>query len=200
MYKYAKTDVKHELTINKSRFIAHLYTVTKVEEVSNILLRLKTQHPKANHCCFAYLIAENRFQKYSDDGEPNKTAGFPMIDVLTKNSMDDCLAVVIRYFGGIKLGAGGLTRAYRQATVEVLKETELVEKTVVNLYNIIVEYNLSDTLQNLLSNKAFITAIDYQEKVKFTFYTFNCSLLNEIRDLCNGISPLVIDNIKVVKP
>lgn len=105
-----------ELIINKSRFIAYVYELNNLNEVSLILNNLKQEHKKARHICFAYVYnREMVSEKCSDDGEPKSTAGYPIMNVIKKKGLSNILVAVVRYFGGIKLGAGGLTRAYTKA-------------------------------------------------------------------------------------
>lgn len=105
-----------ELIINKSRFIAYVYELNNLNEVSSILNNLKQEHKKARHICFAYVYnRELVSEKCSDDGEPKGTAGYPIMNVIKKKGLSNILVAVVRYFGGIKLGAGGLTRAYTKA-------------------------------------------------------------------------------------
>ncbi len=111
-----------ELVIKKSKFIAYKYEINSLQEVKEILQNLKKEHKKANHICFAYLYNKELVsEKCSDDGEPNRTAGYPILQVMKKKNLTNTLVAVVRYFGGIKLGAGGLTRAYTNVTSEVLK-------------------------------------------------------------------------------
>ncbi len=111
--KSIKKVIIEEIVINKSKFINYLIPVSNLIEVEENLKFLKGKYRDANHHCYAYIIGNNQeIQKYNDDGEPNKTAGFPMMEVMKKHDLTNALNVSIRYFGGIKLGAGGLTRAY----------------------------------------------------------------------------------------
>ncbi len=113
---------ENTIVILKSEFICRLYRVDSVEEVDSILEAIRKKHYDATHNCYAYIIGDNQdIQKCSDDGEPQKTAGAPMIDVLKKNNMTNILAIVTRYFGGTLLGAGGLVRAYSSSVSECLK-------------------------------------------------------------------------------
>ena len=115
----------YELEIKKSKFISKIYKVKNLEDVNNILLDLKKEYNDATHHCYAYII--NNYKKSSDDGEPGGTAGIPILQVLEKNNLNYVLCVVIRYFGGIKLGAGGLVRAYTKSISELLKNSKLIE-------------------------------------------------------------------------
>lgn len=109
----------YTLEIKKSKFIAYYYEINNKDEVDEILLFLKKEHKKAKHIPYAYKI-ENIVKK-SDDKEPSNTAGTPIYNIIEKNNLNNVLICVVRYFGGIKLGAGLLTRSYLNATIEVLK-------------------------------------------------------------------------------
>ena len=115
--KYINT---YEEIIKKSRFISYYYEVNNVEEVSEILKTLKKEHKKAKHMPYAYKI--DNIIKKSDDKEPSKTAGTPIYNIIEKKNLNNCLIVIVRYFGGIKLGAGGLLRAYSNGASNVVKE------------------------------------------------------------------------------
>ena len=116
-----KNIVFEETVINKSRFIAYRFNLTSLEQVKQILQDLKREHKKANHICYAYVYNIDCIsEKACDDGEPSGTAGYPILNVLKKKNVQNTLVAVVRYFGGIKLGAGGLTRAYTKATASVL--------------------------------------------------------------------------------
>ncbi len=109
----------YTLEIKKSRFLAFYYEVTNIEEITNILANLKKEHKKAKHFPYAYRIGN--LIKKSDDKEPSGTAGLPILNILEKNNLNNVFIVIIRYFGGIKLGSGGLIRAYSTAAKEVIK-------------------------------------------------------------------------------
>ena len=104
---------ENEIVIEKSRFITRIFRVNDIYMVNSILEEIRKKHYDATHNCYAYILGDNQeIQKCSDDGEPQKTAGFPMMDVLKKNNLTNVLVIVTRYFGGILLGSGPLTRAY----------------------------------------------------------------------------------------
>jgi len=118
---YEKYLIKHEtLTIKKSKFMAYAFNVTNKEVIDEILAELKKEHRKARHLPYAYKFDNNI--KKSDDKEPANTAGGPILNIIEKNNLNNILIVVIRYFGGIKLGAGGLIRAYGAAAKEVIEK------------------------------------------------------------------------------
>lgn len=111
-----------ELVINKSKFIAYKFTLNALEDVKHILTNLKNEHKKATHICYAYIYNRDIVsEKCSDDGEPGGTAGYPILNVLKKKNLTNIMVAVVRYFGGVKLGAGGLVRAYTKACSEVIK-------------------------------------------------------------------------------
>ena len=116
-----KEKCENLIEIKKSKFISYIIPVMKNEEVEKYLSELRKQHKDATHVCYAYILSSPNLEKCSDDGEPDGTAGKPMLDILKKNNLSDVLLVVVRYFGGIKLGAGGLVRAYAGAGSEVIK-------------------------------------------------------------------------------
>lgn len=110
------------IIISKSEFITRLFRVNNIDEVNKYLAETRKKHYDASHNCYAYILGENaEIEKASDDGEPSKTAGAPMLDVLKKNKVTNILAITTRYFGGILLGAGGLVRAYSKSVSEALK-------------------------------------------------------------------------------
>lgn len=114
--------IENEIIIKKSKFITKLYNIEDVKEISSIIEDLKKEYKKATHICYAYII--NGQEKAVDDGEPSGTAGRPILNVLQKRKENKKLVVVIRYFGGVKLGAGGLVRAYTKSASEILKKLE----------------------------------------------------------------------------
>ncbi|MDP4171543.1 MAG: YigZ family protein, partial [Bacillota bacterium] len=130
-YYTVKMAGEHEIIIDKSRFIAHIARAETEEQAQEFIQRIKKEHLDATHNCSAYLIGENDLiQKANDDGEPSGTAGVPMLEVLKKRKLKDTVVVVTRYFGGIKLGAGGLIRAYGKSVSEGINEVGIVERTL----------------------------------------------------------------------
>jgi uncharacterized YigZ family protein len=119
-------DIENEIIIKKSKFITKLYYIEDVNKIDEIIGNLKKEYKKSTHICYAYIIGS--YAKAVDDGEPSGTAGKPILNVLQKKNVNNILCVVIRYFGGVKLGAGGLVRAYTNSTSEAFKLTEIIEK------------------------------------------------------------------------
>lgn len=147
--KTIKKQWQNEIVINKSRFITYLFPVTSVEEANSFLAMIRKRHYDATHNCYAYIIGDNQgIQKASDDGEPQKTAGFPMLDVLKKQELTNILAITTRYFGGILLGAGGLVRAYSSSVSEALSKASLYEYKDYQKISITMSYSLYNSLDN----------------------------------------------------
>lgn len=146
-----------EQDIKKSRFILNIARITSEDDARAFIEKINKQHYKATHNVFAYLLGDNdQIQRYSDNSEPSGTAGVPMLEVLQKNGIHDVVAVVTRYFGGIKLGAGGLIRAYAGTTAEGVKAAGLVERLTRTKVTLTVDYKQADILQH------WLTAHDYQ--------------------------------------
>ena len=118
-----ETEYIHEIEIKKSKFIALIVPIYHVDDVKKKLEQVKKDYPGATHYCYAYILLHEK--RCSDDGEPSKTAGQPILNVLEKQQLSHVLAIVIRYFGGIKLGAGGLVRAYTNAVIQVLEKAHI---------------------------------------------------------------------------
>ena len=162
--KTIKEKVIHELIIKNSRFITILYPLND-NNINTIINDLKEEYPKATHYCYAYIYGNDK--GCSDDGEPSRTAGFPMLNVLEKEELNNILAVTIRYFGGIKLGAGGLVRAYTKSITESLKEITLIE--LIEGYKIQIEFPYSEEKQiNYLLGNSTILNKEYKENTIYT--------------------------------
>ena len=142
-----KETYENTIVIQKSTFITRIFRVDSIEEVEEKLAYVRKKHYDARHNCYAYILGDNQeIQKSSDDGEPSKTAGAPMLDVLKKNNMTNILAVVTRYFGGILLGAGGLVRAYSSSVSECLKLAKLYDTKLQAKFTLTVSYPGYNTL------------------------------------------------------
>ena len=149
MYK-VKENTAHELIIKNSRFIALVYQIQNQNEITPLLKEAKIKYPKATHYTYAYRTQEQ--EKASDDGEPGGTAGMPILNVLQKQDLINILVIVIRYFGGIKLGAGGLARAYAKACKEALEQTKKVKLVPAKRVKIQTGYHKGKELDYLLEN------------------------------------------------
>lgn len=168
-YTIAKNGV-HEIEIKKSRFICSLFQVTSEDEAKNYLQLVKKEHWKATHNCSAYVIGENHeIQRSSDDGEPSGTAGVPMLEVLKKQDLHDTLAIVTRYFGGVKLGAGGLIRAYSQSVSEALQVIGIIERKLQRQLFLTIQYPQLGKVEHFVETSPYtIQEIAYTDKVVLT--------------------------------
>ncbi|MGE4320624.1 MAG: YigZ family protein [Acholeplasmataceae bacterium] len=181
-----KDQFEHKIVINKSDFIGLLYPITSKEDIETYLLDAKTKYPKATHYCYAATLGQNRaWATYQDDGEPKGTAGLPILDVIDHHNLTNALLVVIRYFGGIKLGAGGLVRAYSNAASEVLKIANFYEKKEVYTYTITFPYHLIHQVESLVLEKGTILQKTFLDMVSFEclIEDQDLSFLDEIKHL-----------------
>ncbi len=177
-----KDNSEYEEIVKKSKFISFLYFVKSIDEVNNYLNELKAKYKDASHICYAYIVDNN--VKYNDDKEPSKTAGFPILNVLKNNDLNYVLAVVVRYFGGIKLGSGNLLRTYLNVTNENLKKTGIKEYKLKKEYIIICNYDNVNYVNNVLKDEDIIN------KTFDNFITYEVLIDNEniikIKDLLNN--------------
>ncbi|WP_138204676.1 YigZ family protein [Haloimpatiens lingqiaonensis] len=156
----------------KSEFIGYVKRVESEEEAKEFIGDIKNMHKQATHNVYAYVIGENMgIQRYSDDGEPQGTAGIPVLEVIKKNNVSDCAVVVTRYFGGILLGAGGLVRAYSKAASMAIQKGGIVEKVKGMPIEVIIDYDMLGKLQYTCEQNAwYIEEIIYTDKVTLLFY------------------------------
>ncbi|MGM0215155.1 YigZ family protein [Enterococcus sp. AZ109] len=153
-YRTIQQDSIHETEIKKSQFICSLKRVTSEDEAKTFIQLVKKEHWKANHNCSAYVLGDRQeIQRTSDDGEPSGTAGVPMLEVLKKNELINVAAVVTRYFGGIKLGAGGLIRAYSGAVAHGIRETGIVEGRLQQEIIVTLSYGNWGKMENFIENQ-----------------------------------------------
>ena len=193
--KTIKEEKESEIIINKSKFISIITKVENIDEVKDKLKEIKKKYKNATHYCYAYII--NGYQKCSDDKEPSGTAGIPILNILKANELNYILCVVVRYFGGIKLGAGGLVRAYSSSVKEVIGKCEFGNLTPG--YNIIIdfEYEKIKQIENILKDiqiiKAYDTRVIYEFDIEKEKY-------KEIKENLDKYSTLrKIEEITIVK-
>lgn len=170
-YLTLKEDGEAEIVIKKSQFICAVARTETEEEARAFVERISTKHRKATHNCYAYMCGLNdEIQRASDNGEPSGTAGVPILEVLKNLELHNVTAVVTRYFGGIKLGAGGLIRAYSNATSHAIEEIGVVKKVVQTQVNLTVSYSQWGKLQNYLETEK-IHLVDTQFAADVTAVT-----------------------------
>lgn len=190
--KTIKEIITNESIVKKSRFISIIYPISDITEIEPIINKLKIKYKTSTHICYAYII--NNIRKANDDGEPSGTAGLPILTVLERYDMNYVLAVVIRYFGGIKLGAGGLIRAYSNSINDLLKETELIEPTLGLLITFTADYNHKKELEYLINNYQIVQK-QFNEKVSYTIKM----PINDWETLKNSYKLINIDYIEKEK-
>lgn len=172
-YTAPRATFQKELEIKKSIFLATLILVKNEEEAQEAIAKMKKEKRDATHNCSAYRIGTERiYEKSSDDGEPQGTAGHPMLHVLQMNELTNTLAIVTRWFGGIKLGAGGLTRAYTQSLADAVKEVDLVRYTPHEKYTVSFPYTTAGAFENHIKGTDIIVKDrQFSDKVTVTFLT-----------------------------
>lgn len=184
--KTLKSNSVNEIIIKNSRFITLLYKLNDINDVSSLVEEAKSLYPKATHYCYAYITDNAR--RSSDDGEPGGTAGAPMLNVLDKEEIINVLAVTVRYFGGIKLGAGGLVRAYSKSVRDAILASEAVDVVKGYRMNVTISYDMQKNLDYLLKNYVIINK-QFNDKVIYTILLpidklsilggYNYEILNE---------------------
>jgi len=185
-YKTIAQTGSHEKDIKKSRFIAHIAQTNSEAEAKEFIQKIRTQESGATHNCTAYVVMENiKTERMSDDGEPSGTAGSPILNVLQQQDLLNVTVVVTRYLGGIKLGAGGLIRAYSSTTAEAVKEIGLVENRIQQGFELTIPYHLFDKFENYSKN----------EKIKLENKQFAADIKCEIY-LDLGNVDTAVQNIK----
>ncbi|MEI3607480.1 YigZ family protein [Pseudogracilibacillus sp. SE30717A] len=186
-YYTVKQAGSHEIIIQKSRFIGYVQRVNTEENAVSFIQEIKKKHYNATHNCSAYIIGDHdQIQKANDDGEPSGTAGIPMLEVLRRLNLKNTAVVVTRYFGGIKLGAGGLIRAYSSTTSETIKHIGIVKGQLMQGISLTVSYPLLGRVENSLHQSPHILdEINYLENVELVVYvhidyieTFKSEMIN----------------------
>lgn len=168
MHKIPAKPGLYELVEKRSRFITYCEKVTNSEEFKNFLNRLKQKYPDARHYCYGFRIGPLSYAQrgFSDDGEPSGTAGMPILNVIDHSEFSDVAIIVVRYFGGTKLGTGGLARAYSQAANTLLQKMEWVEFQQTQELTLCCEFQQEHQVRYLINQlNGDIISVDYQQKV-----------------------------------
>ena len=186
MYRI-KEDHEEQMEIKKSRFITYLHRTESEADAKAFLTAIRCLHPDATHHCYAFIIGEhNEIKRSNDDGEPAGTAGVPMLECLDRNHMQDIIAITVRYFGGIKLGAGGLIRAYSKSVSHALSTAQITKKQWMEKYEIRFSYDLIGRIDYYFREHCLeILDKAYDEEV---CYTYLCDHDNsaDFQELSNG--------------
>ncbi|WP_429970644.1 YigZ family protein [Fructilactobacillus sp. Tb1] len=185
----------HEFEIKKSKFIASVERVNNEDEARMFIAMVAEAHKKASHICFAYIIGENdNIQRESDNGEPSGTAGVPILEVIKNNHLHDTIVVVTRYFGGIKLGAGGLIRAYSNSASQVIEKVGVVEKLLQTRVELTIAYSLNDKLQYYLKEHGYqILNVEYGSEIKIT----TAAMSDKIEEFKTNINNQLAGNVSI---
>ena len=180
-----------EQVVEKSRFITYTKPVYDENEAAEFIARIKKLNYDASHNVSAYVIGESSdIKRYSDDGEPSGTAGMPMLDVMLKKGITNTCVVITRYFGGIKLGTGGLVRAYTESTKMGLEAPKIVEYREMRCFSITCTYDLAPKIQyRLKGSDVIIKDTEYLEKVRFLVYVKEdeMKILDELIDITSSL-------------
>lgn len=191
-----------EIEEKKSRFIAHIYSVNSEEEAEQYIYKIKKKYWDARHNCYAYIIGDKgQVQRFSDDGEPQGTAGKPILDIISTSGLVNCLIIVTRYFGGVLLGTGGLIRAYQAASKEGLLNSDIAMVSDGIAARIVTDYNAYGRLQYICSDTGVdITQADFSAEVIIMLVADTakmCSFEKRITDAFSG--NIVLTDKKNVK-
>lgn len=194
---HLKQEYRYEQIIKKSKFIACAKPIQNEEQARNYIEQIRKEYTDATHVCTAYVCGENNMiQRSSDNKEPAGTAGVPMLEAILNSNIENVCVCVVRYFGGVKLGAGGLIRAYSSSASNVLKEAEKVITVPFQQYSITYPYDLSGTLENWLRRNTMIKDFMYDEEVTCLFETDKENMIEEIQNLTSGaITPTFIKEV-----
>lgn len=186
-----KETIENTLIIKNSRFITIIYNINDINDIDKYLKLVKDKYKDATHYCYAYILPNNI--KCSDDGEPGGTAGKPILDVLTKHNLNFILAIVVRYFGGIKLGAGGLIRAYSKCISSCLNNTELTK--LIPGKNIDIYFTYKDINDiDLLLTICHINNKNYQDMI-----SYNVNIPNDLLPILENKYQVKVNNDIYIK-
>lgn len=160
------SNISNEIVINKSKFITFLFRIDSLNDVNKYIDELNLKYKDSTHICYAYVL--DNVKRFSDDGEPGGTAGMPILNVLENRNLNHVLCCVVRYFGGIKLGAGGLVRAYSNSCSEIIDNANIIELLPGKLCSISFNYDDTKSIDRLLNSYEIISK-DYSDSVTYLF-------------------------------
>ncbi|MBR2811125.1 MAG: YigZ family protein [Solobacterium sp.] len=181
-----KEEYREETVINRSRFIACVAPARSEQEARDFIESIRKEYADATHVCTAYMCGENNMiQRSSDNHEPSGTAGVPMLESIRKSGLSDVVACVVRYFGGIKLGAGGLIRAYSGSVADALAHAKKVTDVTLRRYSVTYPYDMSGTVETWLRRNTILDALSYDEEITASVLAKD-EIEKPIRDLSRG--------------
>ncbi len=169
-YRTVKNTVQNTTVIERSKFICYVKGVDNEDDAKEFVSQIKKQNSLATHNCYAYIADDvGIVQKFSDDGEPQGTAGLPILEALKNAGITKCVAVVTRYFGGIKLGTGGLSRAYGGAVIECLKSATIIDAFLSKILEITSDYDSYSRLLKILANDDYsVVKTEFTDRIMVT--------------------------------
>ena len=185
-YKTVRASAKDEYIVKKSRFIGHIAPVTTAEQALEFISAVSKKHWDATHNVYAYILRDGGIKRYSDDGEPQGTAGIPVLDVLEKTGVTDCAVVVTRYFGGILLGGGGLVRAYSHSASIAVAAGGIVTRALCARLKVTCDYYFYGKLSSLVPESGGV--------IEDTVFEDNVTLIFRLPlELVDGFNAKLID-------
>ena len=185
-----KNDVSEILEIKKSKFIGYAFFCEDVNDANKFLADIRAEHKKATHVCFAYVINSN--EKASDDGEPQGTAGIPILEIIKKRKLTNVLVIVVRYFGGIKLGTGGLVRAYGEGATLALNSAGTANLIEATEFSVSLNYGEEGVLNTIKNTEGVHNLkFEYADKINVSFCAYSeLEMLNGLKVL-KGTTKLI---------
>lgn len=186
-----KDYIENTLIIKNSKFITIIYHIANIDDVNKYMNIVKDKYKDATHYCYAYILPN--IIKCSDDGEPSGTAGKPILDVLSKHNLNFVLAIVVRYFGGIKLGAGGLIRAYSKCISSCLNNANIMKLVLGKNIDIYFDYKDINDIDLLLTN-CKINTKNYQDTINY-----NVDIPNDILDILSSKYKVIVNKDVYIK-
>ena len=184
-------NIENTIIINKSKFITNLFSVDNLDEINSYLDNIRNKYKDATHNCYAYILDNTK--RFNDDNEPCGTAGMPILDCLEKNILNHVLCIVTRYFGGIKLGAGGLVRAYSNSVSNAINNTIKIKLVEGYQVSISFNYNKTDEINKLLENYEIIEK-NFNNDVEYI-----TNIDNDIKEKLENICKLEIKKEIIIK-
>lgn len=189
---YTVENNENIIIINKSKFITNIYSVDNIDEVNKYLDLIKNKYKDATHHCYAYII--DNIKRFNDDNEPSGTAGMPILECLEKNNLNHVLCIVTRYFGGIKLGTGGLVRAYTSSTSKIIENTNKLE--IIKGYNCDIKFNYS----MIKKIDKILEKYEVLNKIFGSTIIYNVNIDDEMLFKLNDIDVKILKEIIIKKP
>lgn len=183
--------------VKKSRFIAYVKPIETVDEANEFIEKIKKKHYNANHNVPVYVLGDKfQVQKFSDDGEPSGTAGLPILEMLKNEGITNLVIVITRFFGGVKLGTGGLVRAYSHVAKSAIQEAVIIEKIEYQNISVVINYTIHGKIQNFLSNNEnyVLNNTQYSDEVELDMYIKT----DEVDMFKSKIIDLTSDNCKII--